>query len=68
MSLHNFNNSNPNDPHAFKVELKIKYRAVSAITRRFTGRTRILEELLKVETPALDWDDYRGLTAAAWLV
>ena len=67
-SLHNFSNSNPNDPHAFKEELKIKYSAVSAITGRFPGGTGLLEELLKAETPTLDWDAYCALGALARLV
>ena len=67
-SLHNFSNSNPNDPHAFKEELKIKYSAVSVITGRFPGETGILEELLKVETPQLDWDAYCALGAPVRLV
>ena len=67
-SLHNFSNSNPNDPHAFKEELKIKYSAISAITGRFPGGTGLLEELLKLETPALDLQDYCALTAVERLV
>ena len=54
-SLHNFSNSNPNDPHAFKEEPKIKFGAVSAITKSFSGGTGILEHLLQAEMPALDW-------------
>ena len=53
-SLHNFSNSNPIDPPAFKEELKIKFGAVSAITGRFPGRTGLLEKLLKAEIPVLD--------------
>ena len=45
-SLHNFSNSDPNDPRAFKEELKIKYSAVSAITGRFPGGTGLLEDLI----------------------
>ena len=67
-SLHNFSNSYPNDPHACKEELKIKFISVSAITRRFPGGTGMLEDLLKVETPLQDWDYYCGLTAPAQLV
>ena len=59
---------NPNDPHAFKEELKIKYSAVSAITGWFPGGTGLLEELLKAEIPALDWNDYCALAAAERLV
>ena len=67
-SLHNFSNSNPNDPHAFKEELKIKFGAVSAITKSFLSRTGILEHLLQAETPSLDWDNYCGLGAPAQLI
>ena len=67
-SLHNFSNSNPNDPHTFKEELKIKFGTVSAITGRFLSRTGMLEHLLQAETPSLDWDDYCGLGAPAQLV
>ena len=67
-SLLYFSNSNPNDPHAFKEELKIKFSAVLAITRRFPSRTGMLEYLLQAETLALDWDHYCGLGAPAQLV
>ena len=67
-SLHNFSNLNPNNPHTFKEELKIKYSAISAITGRFPGGTGLLEELLKAATPALDWNNYCALTAAEILV
>ena len=60
-SLHNFSNSNLNDPHAFKEELKMKFSAVSTITGKFPGGTEILEGLLKAETPPQDWDYYCGL-------
>ena len=33
-SLNNFTNANPNDPHGFKEELKIKYEAVLAIVKK----------------------------------
>ena len=67
-SLHNFSKSNPNDPHAFKEELKIKFSAVSAITGRFLGGTGMLEDLLKVETSQRDWDYYCGLGTPVQLV
>ena len=67
-SLNNFSYSNPNDPHAFKEVLKIKYSTVSAITRRFPGGTGILEDLLKAETPPRDWGNYCGLIATAQIV
>ena len=68
ISLHNFSNLNPNDPHVFKDKLKIKYSAVSTITGRFPGGIGLLEELLKAETPALDWNNYCALTAAKRLI
>ena len=67
-SLHNFSNSNPNDPYAFKKELKIKFGAIPTNTRRFPSGTGKLEHLLQVETPSLDWGDYCGLQAPAQLV
>ena len=67
-SLNNFSNSNTNNnPHTFKVELKIKFSAVSTITRRFSSGTGMLEHLLQAETPARDWDYYCGLGAPAQL-
>ena len=67
-SLDNFSNLNPNDPHAFKEELKIKYSTVFTITRRFPGGTGLLEELLKTESPPLDWGAYCALGAPKRLV
>ena len=67
-SLHNFSNSNPNDPHTFKEELKIKYSAVSAIIGRFPGGTGLLEELLKAVSSPLDWDAYCAILAPERLV
>ena len=66
-SLHNSSNSNPNDPHVLKEELKIKFSTISAITGKFPGRTGMMEHLLKSETPPQNWDYYCGLGAAAQL-
>ena len=49
-SLHNFSNSKPNDPRAFKEELKIKFGAVSAIVGKFLNGKGVLEHLHKTET------------------
>ena len=38
-SLHNFSNSKPNDPNAFKEELKIKSDAILAIVGKFPDGT-----------------------------
>ena len=67
-SFHNFSNSYPNVPHAFKEALKIKFSAVSTITERFLSGTGMLEHLLQAETLALDRDHYCGLGAPAQLV
>ena len=50
-SLNNFTNANPNDPHGFKEELKIKYEAVLAVVGKFPNGTGPMLELLKAETP-----------------
>ena len=63
-SLNNFTNANPNDPHGFKEELKIKYDAVLAIVRKFLNGTGPMLELLKVEAAPLDWDDYCAMDVA----
>ena len=62
-SLHNFSNSNPNNPRAFKEEPNIKNSAAFAITRRFLDGIGLLEELLKTESPPLDWGAYCALGA-----
>ena len=48
--LTNFTKTNPNDPHGFKEELKIKYKAVLAVVRKFPNGTGPMLELLKAET------------------
>ena len=60
-SLHNFSNSKPNDPHAFKEQLKIKFGAVSAIVGKFPKGTGVLELLFKAENPPQDWGDKIGV-------
>ena len=57
-TMKNFSNSKQNDPHGFKKELKIKYDAILAVAGKFPNRTGRIMELLKVETPPLDWADY----------
>ena len=63
-SLNNFSNAKPNDPHGFKEELKIKYNAVLAVVGKFASGTGPMLELLKVEAPPLDWDDYYTMDVA----
>ena len=57
-SLHIFRNLKPNDPNAFKEELKIKLGAMSTIVRKFLNGTGVLEHLPKAETPPQDLGDY----------
>ena len=67
-SLQNFSNLKPNDPHTFKEELKIKIGTISAIIRKFPIRTGVLEYLLQVETPSLDWATYCAIDAGDQLI
>ena len=60
-SSNNFSKAKPNDPHGFKEELKIKYNAVLAVVGKFPNRTDPMIELLKTETPILDWNNYYGM-------
>ena len=55
-SLNTYTNNNPNDPHGFKEQVKIKFESTKAIVRRFPNGTAALTHLLsKAETP-LDQD------------
>ena len=67
-SLPNFSNSKPNDPYAFKEELKIKFGAVSAIVRKFLNGTGVLEHLLKAETSPQGLGDYCTMNVVDRLV
>ena len=67
-SLHNLSNLKPNDPHAFKEELKIKFGAVLAIAGKFPNGTGVLEHLLKAKTPQQNWGHYCAMLAADQLV
>ena len=63
-SFNNFTNANPNDPHGFKEELKIKYNAVLAVVRKFLNGTGPMIVLLAAEATPLDWDDYCVMATA----
>ena len=66
--LNIYTNNNPNDPHGFKEQVKIKFEATKAIVRRFPNGTAALTHLLsKAETP-LDWDAYCALPEEGQLV
>ena len=67
-SLNNFTNANPSDPHEFKEELKIKYEAILAVVGKFPNGTGPMPELLKAESPPLDWTHYCAMTVAEQVV
>ena len=63
-SLNTYTNRNPNDPHDFKEQVKIKFEATKAIVGRFPNGTATLIHLLSNAEPnALDWDGYCALPA-----
>ena len=66
-SLNTYTNNDPNDPHGFKEQVKIKFEATKAIVGRFPNGTATLMHLLSKTEPALDWDDYCALPAAGRL-
>ena len=47
--LHNYSNPEPNNPHRFKEDLKIKYKATLAIVGKFPNETGVMEQLLKAD-------------------
>ena len=50
-SLNTYTTNNPNDPHGFKEQVKIKFEATKAIVGRFPNGTAALTHLLsKAET------------------
>ena len=57
--MNNYTNNEPNDPHSFKEQVKIKYEATKAIAGKFPNGTAALTELLSRAQPAaLDWAGY----------
>ena len=61
--MNNYTNNEPNDPHGFKEQVKIKYEATKAKARKFQNGTATLMELLSRAQPAaLDWAGYCALT------
>ena len=53
-SLNIYTNNNPNDPHGFKEQVKIKFEAIKAIVRRFPNWTAALTHLLSKAETTLD--------------
>ena len=63
-SMNNYINNEPYDPHGFKEQVKIKFKATKAIVGRFPYRTAALMELLSTtQSIALDWAAYCALPA-----
>ena len=50
-SLNTYTNNDTNDPHGFKEQIKIKYKATKAIVRRFPNGTATLPHLLSKAKP-----------------
>ena len=67
-SLDTYTNNDPNDPHSFKEQVKIKFEATNAIVERFPNGTAALTHLLRKAEPALNWDDYCALPEEEQLV
>ena len=56
-------------PHKITVAIKsIKYEAVLAVVGKFPNGTGSMLEVLKVETPPRDWDDYCTMDVADQVV
>ena len=50
--MNNYSNNKPYDPHDFKEQVKIKYKATKAIVRKFSNGTAALIDILnKAEAP-----------------
>ena len=56
--LNTFTNNDPQDPHGFKEQVKIKFEATKAIVGRFPNGTAALTHLLSKAEPPLIWDQY----------
>ena len=56
--LNTFTNNDPQDPHCFKEQVKIKFEATKAIVGRFPNKTAALTHLLSKAEPPLTWDQY----------
>ena len=67
-SLNTYTNNNPNDPHGFKEQVKIKFEATKAIVGRFPNGTTALTHLLSKAEPVLDWNGYYALPEEEQLV
>ena len=56
--MNNYTNNEPQDPHGYKEQVKIKYEATKAIVGKFPNGTAVLMELLSKAPVPLDWARY----------
>ena len=66
-SLNTYTNNDPNDPHGFKEQVKIKFEATKAIVEKYPNGTAALMHLLSNAETSLDWDAYCALPAEGQL-
>ena len=67
--MNNYTNNKPNDPHGFKEQVKIKYKATKATAGKFPhGIAALMELLSRAQPAALDWAGYCALTPDQQLV
>ena len=66
--LNTYTNNDPQDPHGFKEQVKIKYEATKAMVGKFpNGIATLMDILSKAEVP-LDWAGYCALPEEDQLV
>ena len=61
-SLSTYTNNDPQDPHGYKEQVKIKYEATKAIVGKFPNGIAALIELLSKTPAPLDWAGYCALS------
>ena len=65
--MNSYTNNDPNDPHGFKEQVKIKFKATKAIVGRFPNGTAAPTHLLSNAETSLDRDVYCALPAEGQL-
>ena len=66
--MNTYTNNDPQDPHGYKEQVKIKYKATKAIVGKFPNGTAALMELLSNALAPLEWTGYYALLEADQLV
>ena len=59
--LNTYTNNEPQDPHGYKEQVKIKYEATKAIVGKFPNGTVALMDILGKAEVLLDWAGYFAL-------